>query len=136
MNMDMEVTVYNFDLNRDDNDDDSNASDEIFKHDNKYQKESDNELKRREQGLTTNETQDEHFQNPIQQHNPSNTKPNTKNNDSVSTSSSNSEVNKEDVTSNSGVLHNHSNNDEHNNSTLNSGVDGKDNNILYSGVGG
>lgn len=36
MNMDMEVTVYNFDLNRDDNDDDSNASDEIFKHDNKY----------------------------------------------------------------------------------------------------
>lgn len=32
-----------------------------FEHDNKYQKEFDNELKNGEQNFATNETQDEHF---------------------------------------------------------------------------
>ena len=72
-NIDGRVTIYDLDLNCDD--DDSNAFDESFERNDKYQKEFINETKTSEQGLTTNKTQDEHFQDPIQQHNTPDTKP-------------------------------------------------------------
>ena len=67
-NMDGRVIIYDLDLNRDD-DDDSNASGKIFQNNNKYQKELHDEIKTSEQGLVTDETQDEHFQDLFQQHN-------------------------------------------------------------------
>ena len=57
------------DLNLNDNgDDDSNASDESFNHDEEYQDEFDKEEKTRFEDLATDEVQDDHFQLPFQQH--------------------------------------------------------------------
>ena len=67
-NLDGKVTILGLDLNRaDDDDNNSNVSNKSFVHDKKYQKEFDNDKKGCED-LATNETQEDHFWNPIQQH--------------------------------------------------------------------
>ena len=68
-NMNGKVTIHDLDPNRadDDNDNNSNASNESFDHDEQYQKEFDNKTDG-EKDLATNETQEDHFQTPIQQH--------------------------------------------------------------------
>ena len=67
-NRDGRVTINDLDLNMDDDDDDSNASDESFKHDEEYQKEFDNDENRGDKDLNTDETQEDHFNLPFQQH--------------------------------------------------------------------
>ena len=52
----------------DDDDDDSNASDESFEHDEEYQKEFDNDEKKGDEDLNTDESQEDHFNLPFQQH--------------------------------------------------------------------
>ena len=65
--MDGGVTIH-LDLNRANDDNDNiNASDESFDHEEEYQKEFDND-KNRDEDLATDESQEDHFQNPIQQH--------------------------------------------------------------------
>jgi hypothetical protein len=65
------ITLQDFAAN--DNDEDSNASDDDFKMDEGYQKEIDDEIKlEREEGIVGNDdpdSQEDYFQNPIQQHN-------------------------------------------------------------------
>ena len=56
-------------LNSDDNDDDSMASDESFKPDKEHEEEFQKELKFRKEGLNSNDVQDDHFQDALQQHN-------------------------------------------------------------------
>lgn len=117
-----------FDLNCNDDDDDSITSNESFEHDDKDQKEFDDEIKSDEQRLATDETQDENFQDPIQQHNASDIKPNDNNASDFSS--------KEDDTPNSEVVNEENdNNNEDNDTTSNSGVDGEnENNTLNSGM--
>lgn len=70
-NIDGRVTIHNLDLNRaaDDcnNDNNSNASDESFDHNKRIPEENDNKEKTSED-LIADETQERHFQNPIEQH--------------------------------------------------------------------
>ena len=66
--MDRKVTINDLDLNHaNDDNDNSNASDESFDHDEEYQKEFDNK-ENRDEDLAINKTQKDQFQNPIQQH--------------------------------------------------------------------
>ena len=65
-NMDEKVTIHDLDLNRaNDDNNNSNASNESFDHDEEYQKEFDKE-EDEDEDLTTNKTQEDCFQNPIQ----------------------------------------------------------------------
>jgi hypothetical protein len=65
------ITLQDFAANE--NDDDSNASDNDLKMDEEYQNEIDNETKlKKEEGIVGNDdpdSQEDYFQNPIQQHN-------------------------------------------------------------------
>ena len=66
--MDGKITIHDLDLNRaDDNDNNSNASNESFINDKEYQKEFDND-KKGDEDLATNETQEDYFLLPFQQH--------------------------------------------------------------------
>ena len=55
-------------LNSDDNDDDSMASDDNFKPDKEYKEKFQEELKFRKEGLNSDDVQDDHFQDALQQH--------------------------------------------------------------------
>ena len=52
----------------DNDDNNSNASDKCFKHDEEYQKEFDNDKKKGDEELNTDESQEDHFNLPLQQH--------------------------------------------------------------------
>ena len=67
-NRDSRVTINDLDLNMDDDDNDSNASDESFKHDEEYQKEFDNEEKKGDEDLNTDESEEDYFNLSFQQH--------------------------------------------------------------------
>lgn len=59
--IDGKITIHDLDLDKGDNDTDSNASDDDFQLDDEHQKKFDNEAKVQGQGLASDENQDDHF---------------------------------------------------------------------------
>ena len=118
------------DQDGDDDDGDSNTSDKSFKHNGEYQKRFDSEVKTSNQGLATNETQNDHFLNPIQQHNTRNEESSNNNNNSTS-------FNEDDDTINLGVLNHDDDNDNDGeiDTMVSSGVNDEDDNDMSNSGG-